>query len=256
MRAGPFILLLLISNWLLGQVLLDRPIQTTTSEDTLSQILNVGEPQSADAAITAKVHREQSTVLGTANGVDLISVDLFPVITSYVDGMTVAFKASTQNTDTVRLSLNGLSPALILRSDGLPLDPGDISAGQMMVVTYLNGSFHLLNRRSDKCPHGSVKVNETYCIDVNDDGPVNFYDAVTNCNDRGGRLCKWDEHYYACQKVDLMLQDLNNNWEWIDDTSDHTHTNDQVNRWTCYSQRSAPGVVTTIDHYRCCYTLR
>ncbi len=45
-------------------------------------------------------------------------------------------------------------------------------------------------------------------------------------------------------------------WEWIDDTSNHTHTANQVGRFSCQSQRSANVIVTMTGNTRCCYRTR
>lgn len=238
------------------QVNIDKPIVLTSPNDSDRQVLNLSAPTNPNDGVSVAAFRNGTVTHGSASGTNTIQVDLTPDAQAYSNGMMLSFMAASSNTDTVFVSVDGLAPIMVIRSDGLPMDPSDILTGQIVALAYLNGHFILHSRKNEACPMGAIKVNDTYCIQVNESGPVNFYDAVTSCHDQGGRLCKWDEHYYACQSVDLDIQDMHNNWEWIDDTSDHTHTADQVNRWSCKSQHSEEGIISATGHYRCCFSIR
>ena len=238
------------------QVNIDKPVVFTSPNDSDRQVLNVAVPIDPNDGVSVAAFRNGTVSHGIAVGTNDIQIDLSPDVLAYSNGMMLSFVATSSNTDTVFVSTDGLAPVLVKRPDGLPLDPGDILAGQVVALAYLNGNFILHGRKNDACPIGSIKVNDTYCIQVNESGPEHFFDAALNCHDQGGRLCKWDEYYYACQRTDLNLQYMHNNWEWIDDTSDHSHTADQVNRWSCKSQHSEGAIVTISSHYRCCFSIR
>jgi len=238
------------------QVNIDKPVIFMSPNDTSRQVLNVSTPTDPNDGVSVAAFRNGTVTHGSVVGTNTIQIDLTPDAQAYSNGMMLSFIAASTNTDTVFVSVDGLAPITVIRQDGLPLDPSDILIGQVVALSYLNGNFILYSRQNDECPLGAIKVNDTYCIQVNESGPVNFYDAVTSCHDQGGRLCKWDEYYYACQSADLNLQDMHNNWEWIDDTSDHSHTADQVNRWSCKSQHSEEGIISVAGHYRCCFSIR
>jgi len=249
-------LVMLFAQVILAQVNVDKQIILTSPINDERQIVNIGEPLDANDGVSVRAFRNGSVSYGTASGSNIIQVALTPNAQNYSNGMLISFSAVSNNTDTVYVNVDGLGYVMVHRPDGLPLDPSDIRTGQIVVLTYLNGYFVLFGRRSEVCPIGAVKANEIYCIQVNESAPQNYFDAVLDCHDQGGRLCKWDEHFYACQRLDLNLQDMFNNWEWIDDTSDHTHTADQVNRWSCMSQRSTGAVIQIVSEYRCCFTIR
>lgn len=256
MKLLKFITIMLTSIVASAQVDIDRPVNFTNQNPDERQLLHVGQPIHPHDGVPLEAFRNGTVTNGIATGHNVIEVDLFPDVQAYVNGLMLTFVAAQPNTDTVYVNVDGLGDVLVLRSDALPLDPEDILTGQIVILTYLNGQFVMRSRSSSRCPSNTVKVNESYCIDLDESAQANFYDASKNCNDRGGRLCKWDEHFYACQRTDLGLLSMADNWEWIDDTSDHTHTADQVNRWSCYSQRSAEGTIVTYSPYRCCFTIR
>lgn len=257
MRTTTFILASFFTLNCTAQVQVNKPIEFTSTTADERQVLNVGTPNLPTDGVSLKAYRNGSLTHGIAIGTNNISVDLFPDAQSYSNGLMLTFLAENENTDLVSVNVDGLGATPVLRPDGLPLDPSDILAGEVLMLTYLDGNFILRSRTNSSCPSGAVQVNESYCIDLDESGPESFYNAATDCHDRGGRLCKWDEHFYACQRTDLGLQGLMNNWEWMDDTSDHTHTVDQVNRWACTSQRGNDGNSLFVEsEYRCCFTLR
>jgi len=82
---------------------------------------------------------------GTAGGTaDALTLTLTPAITSYATGMVVRFVASADNTSaTPTLSINGVTPAVIVRDDGTNLAPGDIKANGVYEVLYSGTQWRL-----------------------------------------------------------------------------------------------------------------
>ena len=61
---------------------------------------------------------------------------LAPAVAAYIPGTTYWFRAATANTGAATINLNSLGPRLILKESDQPLAPGDIKAGQWVMVTY------------------------------------------------------------------------------------------------------------------------
>ncbi|HMC96641.1 MAG TPA: hypothetical protein VKG92_03250, partial [Flavobacteriales bacterium] len=123
-------------------------------------------------------------------------------------------------------------------------------------VMQVQGRFVLLNASEFGCPPGSVAANDHLCIGIGTVSNLLYYEAVDLCANRGGNLCTWDEYYTACVVAQSQLTSLFNNWEWLDDTSNHTHTANQAGRLTCKSQRSESLLDERKGEARCCFHLR
>jgi hypothetical protein len=80
------------------------------------------------------------TAGGTANALT-ISVGGPP--TAYADGQRFAFVVASNNTGAATLNVNGLGAKAINRPNGNALQAGDLVAGELVGVTYVNGTFWL-----------------------------------------------------------------------------------------------------------------
>lgn len=60
---------------------------------------------------------------------------------AYVEGMVFTMKAATTNTGPAVINVNGLGAKQICRYDGQPLEPGDIRAGQLVILGYDGSRF-------------------------------------------------------------------------------------------------------------------
>lgn len=63
-------------------------------------------------------------------------ITLSSSITSYVDGLSVVFRASNTNTGASTINVNGLGSIAIKRTDGTALQANDILANQIVGLTY------------------------------------------------------------------------------------------------------------------------
>ena len=236
-----------------GQVVLDVPLNLNgTGEQRM--IDGLADPAQDDALVTRSAH-----VRGLAHWTEATSVTGGLSLTgaagttTFTNGSLLRFVAPGNAFGNLTVRVNNGTPVPLVRPDGLPLVQGDLVAGAVGEILAMDGRWVLLSPGSSNCPPGSIAVNERYCIDIaQSSNTMIFYAAMDHCATRGGRLCKWDEYYHACSTLGPQLTGLFNDWEWIDDTSNHVHIGDQAGRTTCMSQRSE--TISFIYPARCCYT--
>jgi hypothetical protein len=81
---------------------------------------------------------------GVAGGTaDALTMSLSPVVTAYVDGMTIYFVSSASpNTGAATVNVNSVATDAILKN-GSALAAGDIAASKVYAITYYNSDWHL-----------------------------------------------------------------------------------------------------------------
>jgi hypothetical protein len=81
---------------------------------------------------------------GVAGGTaDALTLALSPVVTAYVDGMTIYFVSSASpNTGAATVNVNSVATDAILKN-GAALAAGDIAASKVYAITYYNSDWHL-----------------------------------------------------------------------------------------------------------------
>ena len=144
----------------------------------------------------------------------------------------------------------------VLDSEGRSLTEGRFNANQVVQFQWQDSAFFLANAPTSTCPSGFLQVSGSLCIQQSDNSLVNWYEANASCEAKGAGLCTFAEYVHACRVLGSQMTGLFNNWEWIDDTSDHTHTADQAGRWDCHSNRSRGATYQDFANFRCCYLLR
>lgn len=237
----------------MAQVRIDVPLELTGA-DGERRIDGLAAPATGSALVTLESAAQGSWQWGTAqvNGLAL-SVALSPPLSAYRDGLLVRFVAPANLAGAVTLNVDGQGDLPLLRPDGLLPVLGQIRQGVVCEAMHADGRFILLSAAERGCPPATVPVTERYCIDQGSVGNQLVFTAMSYCANRGGRLCTWDEYHAACVLVGTQLTGMFNEWEWIDDTSNHTQTADQAGRAHCQSQRSAGVPTTTTGDTRCCY---
>jgi|JI10StandDraft_1071094.scaffolds.fasta_scaffold01419_15 hypothetical protein len=236
-----------------GQVVIDMPLELTGPEEQ-RMIEGLGDPLQDDALMARSAHlrglphwTEASSVTG---GLSLTGAGGG---SSFEDGSLLRFLSPGNAFGPLTVRVNNGTPIPLVRPDGLSLVQGDLVTGAVGEIMAMDGRWVLMSPNSPDCPPGSIAVNDRYCIDIaQSSNTMIFYAAMDHCASRGGRLCKWDEYYHACSTLGPQLTGLFNDWEWIDDTSNHVHIGDQAGRTTCMSQRSE--TISFIYPARCCYT--
>ena len=236
-----------------AQALLDVPI-VLSGADGQRRVDGLVQPTSSNSLITLEGAVQGAWQWGTAQAAaGAITLTLAPPITAYRDGLLVRFLAPTNLDGALTLNVDGMGALPLLRPDGLNPVRGQVRQGTLCEAMQAGGRFILMSAAERGCPPGSLFVNDRYCIDSLSTNNQIFYTAVSFCANRGGKLCTWDEYHAACAFLGAQLGGMYNQWEWIDDTSNHTQTVDQAGRTTCQSQRSAGNPPVTTGDTRCCY---
>ena len=102
---------------------------------------------------------------------------------------------------------------------------------------------------SSGCP-SDMRTGSTFCIETNERGSSNWYNANDACFIAGRRLCTTSEWVMACRNVS-GLSSITGNWEW---TSNITHADEYAIRMHDCSN-SHDGHWSNSYAYRCCKDL-
>lgn len=254
MRTPLFIPTVLLAATCAAQIRTSAPIQLNGTEDQRA-IHGLGGPISDSALVTVKVVTAGSIHWAEASfESDTIVLSTTPVISAIRDGLLLRFLAPASQSTALWIRPTGHSSHPLQRPDGLPVNRADMKEGAVAEVVFNHERWTYLNPTNGACPTGAVDVNAAFCIDTAQVSGLEFYEAIRHCGDRGGKLCSWGEYVTACNLVGTSLQIMFDEWEWLDDTANHTHSALQAGRTTCQSQRSAN--VWMIGDTRCCYQLR
>jgi hypothetical protein len=232
---------LLVLQGASGQVVLDKPLRFTSTDSTQRQVNGPLLASSEDALIGTAAAQQGAANGAVASGTAMtVQLAMDPPCESYRNGLLIRWQPIAAGAGAVRLNVDGLGNRPLYRGDGLPVGQGELAIGSMAEAVFMDTAFFLQHRARTACPDGFVAVNSSLCM---------------YCSTRGARLCTWDEYLFACTAQQGQYEGLFDSWEWMDDTSDHTHTANQVGRWACRSQRSI-GAVDHPNNYgsvRCCY---
>ncbi|MCB9184783.1 MAG: hypothetical protein H6591_12815 [Flavobacteriales bacterium] len=236
-----------------GQVETDVPLRFT-GPDGDRQVEGLAPPASTTSLVTLEGAAQGAWLwaVGTVNGT-VIDLSTQPAVSAYADGLLLRFITPATLSGAISLNVDGVGAAALLRPDGLVPVRGQLVQGSVCEVLFAGGRFILMNASERGCPPNSLMVNERLCIDQSSTNNQLFYTAVSVCAARGGKLCTWDEYHGACIMLGAQLTGMFNEWEWVDDTANHTQTALQAARTSCYSQRSAGNPLATTGDTRCCY---
>lgn len=239
-----------------AQVQVDGSIGLTGPAEE-RHIEGLAPPVDGSALITVDVLASGSAYWGSAAMVgDTITLTMTPAVTTPVIGTLIRFLPPSTNEGPRWIRLNGLATVALLGTYGERIPPGALRANLPAEVYHTGSNFVLLNANSKNCPPGTLATTGPTCVDINSIPGLRFYQAIEHCAGKGGKLCTWDEYAVGCALGGTQLEGLFNEWEWIDDTSNHTHTANQAGRFSCQSQRSANVITTMTGDTRCCYRKR
>jgi hypothetical protein len=241
----------------MAQVRVDKPLVFTSSDSTQRQIDGLAPPAGESDLIDLGTARSGSVQLAQVGGTAAaITLAMDPPATAYADGLLVRFIPTVASSASVTLNVNGLGARKLLRPDLLPIALGQLVPGQAVEAQFADSVFILLGRAESGCPGGYLPVNDHFCVQQADVHNQTWFQGVRYCHDRGARLCTWDEYYQACTVQGANMTGMFDDWEWFDDTADHTHTAVQGGRYQCKSERSIGAVDAEVHTTRCCYLLR
>lgn len=251
--------LLFSGTVLVAQVRVDKPIILTSADSVQRSITGLAPATNESHLITLgdaqRGAYRWAQVSGTAMAIQLA---MEPPCAAYTNGLNVRFMPVSAAAGAVTLNVDGLGAERIYRSDARPIGAGQIQPGTVVEAVYMDTAFFLVGRERGGCPAGYLPAGGDLCIMREDTGFMSIYSATRWCFERGARLCSWDEFIAACSINQSELGGLFNEWEWIDGTSDHTHTANQGGRYQCRSQRQI-GAVESDNNYgevRCCMRIR
>jgi hypothetical protein len=256
MKYLALLLLAIFAHAVEAQVELDHSVRFTGPDGT-RRLEGLAAPVDETAAIpvavlaSGVVHWAQASVLAN----ELI-LQATPPVETLRDGLLLRFISPMDNEVGLELSVDGVGAAELLKADGTPLQKGALRSSTVYEVLFFAGVWHLMNASGDRCPPGTIRTVDPVCMDIAALPGLRFYEAIDHCAARGGKLCTWDEYAVGCALQQGGLSGLFNEWEWIDDTSNHTHSANQAGRFTCQSQRSANVVPVMTGDTRCCYHTR
>jgi len=239
----------------MAQVSIDAPV-TLSGQAGQRAIDGIAPPTHATSAITVESAVLGSYMWATSTQSDtIINLSISPALSHYADGLIVRFLVNAGLSGPLGVSIDGLPALPLRRPDGLRLANGQLEPGTVAEVLLADGQFILMSGPERGCPAGFTAVNGEYCIETNPPSTTGTWQwAVAKCASRGGNLCTWGEYAAACMMLGSQLGGMHVNWEWIDDTSNHTHGADSAGRTTCMSQRTT--LITVAAKARCCYHLR
>lgn len=238
-----------------AQVAVDAPIVLSGAPEQRA-IDGLAPPTHGTSAITVEgsVLATYMWATSSQNG-NLINLSTSPSVSQYADGLNLRFLVDAPVWGPLTVSVDGLPALPLVNPDGLPLHRGQLESGTVAEVLLAAGQFILLSGPERSCPAGYSRVNDELCIETNPPSTAGTWSwAVAQCASRGGNLCTWGEYAAACMILGSQLGGMHTNWEWIDDTSNHTQGADSAGRTTCMSQRTT--LMTTPAKARCCFHMR
>lgn len=239
-----------------AQVQLEVPLRLTGPEEQ-RRIEGLGPAQEGTSAVSVEAVVRDGWRWCTAQRIaDTVELSLSPTIEVQREGLLLRFMVPQDMSGRLWARIPGGTAYPILRVDGVNPVWGQMTTGRIAEVLFANSRFTLLNLPETQCPPATLSVNANFCIDQASIPNQLVYQAMDRCARRGGKLCSWDEYYAACTLLGSQLTGLFNEWEWIDDTSNHSHTGDQAGRFTCTSQRAQSVLLERVGETRCCYHKR
>lgn len=252
-------LLLALSTGLCAQVRVDAPVRLVAGDTTDRTIDGLAPAAQEDALMRFDAARSGAAHWAIAGGTAAaVTLTMDPPATGYRDGMRVRFLPTLVNGPSITFNVDGLGPVPVLGSEGRPPVVGELVPGRVAEAIYADSIFVMNSRAPEGCPTGFLQANERLCMQEDDGANVSIFTAIQQCANKGAGLCTWGEYIQACTALSGQLIDAFNDWEWIDDTSDHTHTANQAGRYYCAQQRSIGAVdhPTAYARARCCYRIR
>jgi hypothetical protein len=205
----------------LAQVEAEERINMTGTSNGDRTAEGLDAPIQSDAAVNATTFQSGGLIYMPATGTDNVQITLAPAPTTYVAGMVLNFKATAPNTGAMTLNVNGLGAISIKQSVDQDMISNQMLIDQLVSVIYDGTNFQVISPLNKPCPSGYVEVTPEYCIQQDEQPLQTFWDAIVDCSDNNAKLCTWGQWYYACWKTGLGLNDMTNNWEWIDSAGNH-----------------------------------
>lgn len=248
-------------------------ILLTHPEDSLRKVKEVQTPTTETDAVPSGFFINGMSQFAAATGNDdTIYLTIYPSITALVPGVTLNFMSPIANSQSVKIKVDGINSFFELHKKGtLPLDIADLANGQMVSIVFDGNHFQVISQLNKSCPSGFVKATREYCVQIDENPAVYFWNAVRHCGDMNARICTWGEWYYACfYSATLGVNSMTGNWEWADGggnalgftTPPTNYTGLEVGQINCTDAMSSivdtthTNVRAQPKTYHCCYSLK
>ena len=220
------------------------------------QVSGLADPMNDDEAVVASGIQNSEYLYAIGSGINSITGSLSTPLTGYQTGMSVYLAITSDNTDSVTVSLNSL-PAVPVRKNGSEaLEVGDLLNGMVVQLVFDGSAFQVLTapeRPRRPCPSGMVQINSQFCIEPDERAALDFPDAANVCGQLGRRICTWGELSAACHRDSIYgLNDMVGNYEW---TNTGANGDDlvRVAGWNnCRSAGTTFSISATPRVFRCC----
>lgn len=256
-RALSILSALVIQGHLSAQIHIDKPIRLIGVEPSDRRISGLEDRFAPSAALTARVAQEGTALTSGSVVGDQWNITLEALGPSLVDGSFVLVRVPEVSGAAIFVVLNGAGPYPLLR-DNSPIDASTLIQNTMLSLVYANGAFHVLNGSHDllrACPEGTVAVNTQFCIEPQERGGGDYFQAGLGCASAGLRLCTWGEFVAGCgQSLSLGLVAMTNNWEWTASTSNEDNSARIAGSGSCMAAGNSLSTGSTARPYRCCFT--
>ncbi len=252
-------ILALFATPVFAQVHADRPVMLEGTDPQDRQVIGLHDGVNATDAMNARTLQRGAYRYAEVAGGSAWQANVQPATTVVSAGLCLLLRCADANNGAVTLTVNGSSPAAVLKDGDQPLQAGDIGAGETVNLVFDGSVYQLVSaRRMDRkpCPVGSVDVNGQYCIETTERDSLTFDLAAVACGEAGMRLCTWGQWYAACtQAGTLGLQNMTGNWEWTNSAANGDLSVRTVGSISCTHGGVGQGVGTDAvpRNYRCCF---
>ena len=237
-----------------AQVHIDKSIRFVPPSGKTIDGIVLNMDSTSGVPYSAFLETDLNYISATDSG-SVLNIALPVTIAAYPDGLELYIKLATSNSGKLFLNVNGLGSVEVKKADTISLVANEITPGQIVKVIYNTNYFVLQTQTNPACPSGFVSANANFCIEKDARTAAAYLNAISMCYSLNARLCTWGEWYYACQKTALGLLNMTSNYEYVDDTSDHSNTVLLVGGADCKAVTTftLPGGNKPFK-YRCCYS--
>jgi hypothetical protein len=149
------------------QVTIDKKIQFDTVPSGPRTIQGLVLTNDSTSGIPYSAYIETAlNYVSSPSGGAVLNISLPNPVSGYLSGFELFIKASTSNSGSLFLDINGSGPVEVKKRDTISLVNNEIISGQVFKVIY-NGAYFVLQSPSAlKCPPGFVSANDNFCIEI------------------------------------------------------------------------------------------
>jgi hypothetical protein len=248
------ILFMVVVRTAAAQWTVPAPIVMDGPEATDRRVTGLAVPQDQDHGANLDAERYNTVRSGMAEGIDALTVDLYPALDAYRPGLRLTLIASATNEGDVTVDVNGLGSVPVRKDVVLPLDSADLRTGVPFDLVYDGSVFHVTNQVHPSCPSGFIPVGREVCVETAPHAASGWYAAARQCTAQGHRLCSFAEWMAACLMPNGIFPSVMD-YEWVDSAANSLNYaklmgNSDVLGLDC--RAGSHRIPTGSAMYRCC----